>query len=64
MAQVANTVNEVPEPLGVGVVIKASRYCVVAHGVHKPDTDLVASLMLGYFRDNSQLCQEFLSIIA
>jgi GTP cyclohydrolase IA len=62
MAQVANTVNEVLEPLGVGVVIKASRYSVMARGVDKPDTELVTSRMLGCFRDNSQLRQEFLSI--
>jgi GTP cyclohydrolase IA len=62
-AQIANTVNEVLEPLGVGVVIKASHHCIVARGVHKPGTDLVTSRMLGCFRDNAQLRQEFLSII-
>jgi hypothetical protein len=28
-------------------------------GVHKPDTDLVTSRMLGCFRDNPHLRQEF-----
>jgi GTP cyclohydrolase I len=51
-AQIANTVNEVHEPLGVGVVIKASHHCMVAR-VHKPDTDLVTSRMLGCLRDNA-----------
>jgi GTP cyclohydrolase I len=63
-AQIANTVNEVLEPLGVGVVIKASHHCLLARGVHKPDSDLVTSRMLGCFRDSAQLRQEFLSIIA
>jgi len=63
-AQIANTVNEVLRPLGVGVVIKASHHCMIARGVHKPDTDLVTSRMLGCFRDNAQLRQEFLNITA
>jgi GTP cyclohydrolase IA len=62
--QIGNTVNEVLEPLGVGVVIKASHHCMAARGVHKPDTDLVTSHMLGCFRDDAQLRQEFLSISA
>lgn len=59
-AQIANTINDVLKPQGVGVVIKASHHCMTTRGVHKPDTDLVTSRMLGCFRDNSQLRQEFL----
>jgi len=62
-AQIANTVNEVLKPLGVGVVIKATHHCMTARGVHKPDTDLVTSRMLGCFRDDPQLRQEFLGMI-
>jgi GTP cyclohydrolase IA len=62
--QIANTINEVLEPLGVGVVIKASHHCMAARGVHKPDADLVTSRMLGCFREDAQLRQEFLSIAA
>jgi len=61
-AQIANTVNDVLKPRGVGVVIRASHHCMTARGVHKPDTDLVTSRMLGCFRDNAQLRQEFLSM--
>jgi GTP cyclohydrolase I len=63
-AQIANTVNDVLKPRGVGVVIRASHHCMTARGVHKPDTDLVTSRMLGCFRDNPQLRQEFLSMSA
>jgi len=62
-AQIANTVNEVLKPLGVGVVIKATHHCMTARGIHKPDTDLVTSRMLGCFRDDPQLRQEFLGMI-
>jgi GTP cyclohydrolase IA len=59
-AQIANTVNDVLKPQGVGVVIRATHHCVTARGVHKPDTDLVTSRMLGCFRNNPQIRQEFL----
>ena len=61
-AQIANTVNDVLKPRGVGVVIRASHHCMTARGVHKPDTDLVTSRMLGCFRDNPPLRQEFISM--
>jgi GTP cyclohydrolase I len=63
-AQVANTIDEVLKPRGVGVVIKASHHCMTTRGVHKPDSDLVTSRMLGCFRDNPELRQEFLSMTA
>jgi len=63
-AQVANTIDEVLKPRGVGVVIKASHHCMTTRGVHKPDSDLVTSRMLGCFRDNQDLRQEFLSMTA
>ena len=59
-AQIANTIAEVLQPKGVGVVIKASHHCMTTRGVHKPDSDLVTSRMLGCFRDNPELRQEFL----
>lgn len=58
-AQIANTINDVLKPQGVGVIIKAAHYCMTTRGVHKPDTDLVTSRMLGCFRDNARTRQEF-----
>jgi GTP cyclohydrolase I len=63
-AQIANTVNNVLKPHGVGVLIRASHHCMTTRGVHKPDTDLVTSRMLGCFRDDPQLRQEFFSMTA
>jgi GTP cyclohydrolase I len=63
-AQIANTVNDVLKPKGVGVVIKASHHCMTTRGIHKHDTDLITSRMLGCFRDNSNLRQEFLAMTA
>ena len=63
-AQIANTINDVLKPQGVGVIIKAVHHCMTTRGVHKPGTDLVTSRMLGCFRDNALTRQEFLGMAA
>ncbi len=62
-AQIANTIDEILKPQGVGVILKATHHCMTTRGVHKPDTDLVTSRMLGCFRDNPPTRQEFLSMV-
>jgi GTP cyclohydrolase I len=62
-AQIANTIQQVLEPEGVAVVLKAEHQCMTTRGVHKPGTDLVTSRMLGVFRDNPITRQEFLAIV-
>jgi GTP cyclohydrolase IA len=61
-AQIANTIEEVLKPHGVGVVIKALHHCMTARGVHKPDSSLVTSRMLGCFRDDPRLRHQFLGM--
>jgi GTP cyclohydrolase I len=63
-AQIANTINDVLKPQGVGVIIKATHHCMTTRGIHKPDTDLVTSRMLGVFRENAMTRQEFLNMTA
>jgi GTP cyclohydrolase I len=60
-AQVADTIDEVLKPRGVAVVIKATHQCMTTRGVHKPGTELTTSRMLGCFRDDPSLRQEFLA---
>jgi GTP cyclohydrolase I len=62
-AQIANTIQEVLQPEGVAVVLKAEHHCMTTRGVHKPGTDLVTSRMLGVFRDNPITRQEFLAMV-
>lgn len=62
-AQIANTIDKVLQPQGVGVVIKAEHHCMTTRGVHKHGTDMVTSRMLGAFRDNAMTRQEFLSMV-
>jgi GTP cyclohydrolase I len=62
-AQIANAIDSVLQPQGVGVVIKAEHHCMTARGIMKPGTDLVTSRMLGVFRESAATRQEFLSMI-
>lgn len=62
-AQIANTINDVLKPEGVGVVVKATHHCMTTRGVHRPGSDLVTSRMLGCFRENPITRQEFLSLV-
>jgi GTP cyclohydrolase IA len=62
-AQIANTINDVLKPQGVGVVIKAEHHCMSSRGVHMHGTDLVTSRMLGCFRDNPMTRQELMSMV-
>ena len=61
-AQIANAIDTVLKPQGVGVVLKAEHFCMTARGIMKPGTDLVTSRMLGCFRDNALTRQEFLGM--
>ena len=58
-SQIANTINEVLDPLGVAVVISSQHECMTTRGVHKTGSTMVTSRMLGLFRDDVQLRREF-----
>ncbi|CAB3697527.1 GTP cyclohydrolase I FolE [Paraburkholderia rhynchosiae] len=61
--QIADALNTVLQPKGVGVILEAAHQCMSTRGVHKPGTSLVTSRMLGSFRDDPSTRREFLSII-
>ncbi len=58
-AQIANTINDVLEPLGVAVVVTSQHECMTTRGVRKIGASMVTSRMLGVFRDDVQLRREF-----
>jgi len=62
-AQVANTLFEVLQPRGVAVVIEAAHQCMTTRGVKKSGVTMVTSRLLGDFRDNAELRNEFLMMI-
>jgi GTP cyclohydrolase IA len=62
-AQVANTIQEVLQPRGVGVIVDAAHQCMTTRGVHKPGMSMVTSRMLGSFRTDPSTRREFLAIV-
>ena len=62
-AQIANAIDEVLQPKGVGVIIEASHLCVATRGIHKPDSKMVTSRMLGTFRSDQATRKEFLDLV-
>lgn len=62
-AEIANTLDRVLNPHGVGVVIEAMHTCMTTRGIHKTTSTLVTSRMLGVFRDQPATRQEFLAAI-
>jgi len=61
--QIANTIEAILQPIGVGVVIEAQHQCMTSRGVHKPGVSMVTSCMLGAFRDNPATRSEFLGAL-
>lgn len=62
-AQIANAVNEILQPSGVGVVIEATHECMTTRGIDKPGSSLITSRMTGAFRDDASTRREFLAAI-
>ena len=62
-AQIANCIQDVLQPKGVGVVIEAAHQCMTTRGVHKTNVSMVTSTMLGDFRKDEKTRAEFMQII-
>lgn len=61
--QVAEALQEVLEPRGVGVVIEASHLCMMMRGVEKQNSSTVTSCLLGSFRKDERTRSEFLKLV-
>ena len=61
--QVAQCIEQVLDPLGVGVVAEAQHFCMMMRGVEKQHSGTVTSAMLGAFRTNKETRDEFLALI-
>jgi len=62
-AQIANCIEDVLKPKGVGVVIEAVHQCMTTRGIHKSEVSMVTSQMLGSFRKDARTRSEFLRMI-
>jgi GTP cyclohydrolase I len=62
-AQIANTIQDVLQPLGTAVIIEAAHECMTTRGVHKSGVSMVTSRMLGVFRDDPSTRRELLAMV-
>ncbi len=62
-AQIADCIERVLMPRGVGVVIEASHECMTTRGVHTRGVSMVTSTMRGSFRDDARTRAEFLAFV-
>ena len=61
--QIAETIREKIDPLGVAVVVEGTHLCMSMRGVEKQNSFAVTSAMLGAFRDSSRTRMEFLELV-
>src|SRR5262249_33858565 len=61
--QIAETIREKLNPLGVAVVCEGTHLCMSMRGVEKQNSFAVTSAMLGSFRDNARTRLEFLELV-
>ena len=62
-SQIAETLMDVLDPIGVGVVMEGRHLCMQMRGVEKQNSFATTSSMLGQFRESPETRSEFLSII-
>ena len=60
--QIADAIDEVLEPAGVGVVIEAEHLCMMMRGVEKQNSKTLTSALRGSFRDDARTRDEFLRL--
>ncbi len=61
--EVAQCIQDMLDPLGVGVIAEAQHFCMMMRGVEKQHSGTVTSTMLGAFRENKETRDEFLALV-
>lgn len=61
-AQIAEAIQDILQPQGVGVVIEAEHSCMTMRGVNTPGSTLTTSKLLGVLRDDPRTREEFLRL--
>ena len=62
-SQIAETLMDILNPIGVGVIMEGRHLCMQMRGVQKQNSFASTSSMIGQFRDSAETRNEFLSII-
>ncbi len=60
--QIAEAIDDVLQPEGVGVVIEADHLCMRMRGVEKQNSRTLTSALRGRFRDDAKTREEFLRL--
>jgi len=61
--QIAEAIQEVLQPKGVGVVADAAHLCMMMRGVQKQNSSTMTSCLLGSFRQDPNTRAEFLGLV-
>ena len=61
--EIAETIRDTIQPLGVAVVCEGTHLCMAMRGVEKQQSTTVTSAMLGAFRSDARTRGEFLQLI-
>ena len=61
--EIAHTLRDVLDPMGVAVVIEAEHMCMQMRGVQKSGSTMLTSAMLGAFRKDARTREEFMNLI-
>ena len=61
--EVAQSIQESIDPVGVGVICEARHFCMMMRGVEKQHSGAMTSAMLGAFRDRKSTRDEFLALV-
>ncbi|ABM77535.1 GTP cyclohydrolase I [Prochlorococcus marinus] len=59
----ADEIERLCEPKGLGIIVKAQHYCMKWRGVKEPNTSMVNSVVRGVFRHDPSLKQEFFELV-
>ena len=62
-AEIAEAIQDILKPKGVGVVVEAEHSCMTMRGVNTPGSTLTTSTLLGDLRDDARTRQEFLELV-
>ncbi len=59
----ADEIERLCEPKGLGIIVKAQHYCMKWRGVKEPETSMINSVVRGDFRHDPSLKQEFFELV-
>jgi len=61
-AEIADAIDEVLRPQGVGVIVEGEHSCMTMRGVHSTGSALITSALRGVVRDDPRTREEFLRL--